>query len=127
MSMMGICALVLAVMSAQADPGPKANGCAVLGRKGVASSVMDATWASNITCVYACRLIPSNDDANRDDTYVGFFPSQVPKLDAPFYATVPVLGYRRLEEMEPVVHELFRVFTGRTEIHQLDLQRPKSD
>lgn len=49
-SITGIWARISSVIACQLEPGPNANGCGVDALKGVASSVMDLTCASSMSC-----------------------------------------------------------------------------
>lgn len=47
--------------------------------------------------------------------------SEVTQFETPIGASTAIFGCRGLKKVQPVIHEIFRIFTGGTEIDQRDL------
>ena len=50
-----------------------------------------------------------------------FFPCKIAQLETPFSTSVTITNCTSLEEMKPIVHKFFGVFTSRPKVDQLNL------
>lgn len=119
-SMTGICARIRAVMSAHSEPGPKATGWGVPALNGVASSVIDCTCASSISCPSVQRSAREGGE-RVGETRLVLCAGEVSKLERPRDARVAVVRGGSLEKAHPFVHELRRILARRAKVDELDL------
>lgn len=91
----------------------KSKGWCVILRKGVPKRIIDWTWALIISCAQDLPVFLNVPES----TYLIFSADKIANLLGILDTSVFVAVNSRLEDAEPVVHKVFRVFPRRAKVY----------